>query len=211
MIPHSKTAENELSIAGELNPGPWVQHSENVGKAAKAIAEKCKNLDPEKAYVLGLLHDIGRRAGIFSMKHIWDGYSYAHSKNWSEVERICITHSYPLKDVKTDIGKNDLSKEAYSFIDNYLKTVTYDDYDKLIILCDALGDCNGFCILEKRFVDTTRRYGFFPFTVDRWNAVFHIKEYFEGLIGCSIYDVLPGVKENTFIDVNPWSPPHNNR
>lgn len=29
----------ELKRAGELNPGPWVKHSENVGTAARKIAE----------------------------------------------------------------------------------------------------------------------------------------------------------------------------
>lgn len=55
----------------------------------------------------------------------------------------------------------------------------YDSYDKLIILCDALADSSGFCILEKRFVDTTRRYGIFPFTVDRWNQTYAFKLEFE--------------------------------
>lgn len=31
MIPSIDEALNELHIAGELNPGPWVKHSENVG------------------------------------------------------------------------------------------------------------------------------------------------------------------------------------
>lgn len=61
-------------------------------------------------------------------------------------------------------------------------------------MCDCLADANGFCILEKRFVDTTRRYGSFPFTVDRWNKTFEYKEYFESLAGCSVYKLLPGIE-----------------
>jgi len=38
------------------------------------------------------------------------------------------------------------------------------------------------------------------------NATFDIKEYFENKIGCSIYDILPKVKETTFIDVPLWKP-----
>lgn len=70
-----------------------------------------------------------------------------------------------------------------------------NDYDKLIILCDALGDANGLCILEKRFVDTTRRYGIYPFTIDRWNKTYEYKEHFEQMIGKSIYAVLPGIEK----------------
>lgn len=74
-----------------------------------------------------------------------------------------------------------------------MEEIEYDDYDKLIILCDALADANGFCILEKRFVDTTRRYGIYPFTVERWNQTYQYKEYFEKMIGASIYTVLPDI------------------
>jgi hypothetical protein len=45
------------------------------------------------------------------------------------------------------------------------------------------------------------------YTVPRWNAVFQMKEYFEEKMGCSIYDVLPYVKETTFIDTPLWKPP----
>jgi len=70
--------------------------------------------------------------------------------------------------------------------------------DKLIILCDALADVKGFCFLEKRFVDTTRRYGIYPFTLDRWNMTIEFKEYFERLAGESIYNLLPGIEKSMF-------------
>lgn len=80
-------------------------------------------------------------------------------------------------------------------IKNYIEEIEYDDYDKLIILCDALADASGFCILEKRFVDTTRRYGIYPFTLDRWNKTYEYKEYFENRIGKPIYALLPDVEK----------------
>lgn len=52
MFPNRAMAEKELVIAGQLNQGPWTEHSINVGLAAQIIAEKCNNLNPEKAYVL---------------------------------------------------------------------------------------------------------------------------------------------------------------
>lgn len=39
-------------------------------------------------------------------------------------------------------------------------------------------------------VALARRYGTFSFTVERWNATFEIKEYFEQQMNCSIYDIL---------------------
>lgn len=41
------------------------------------------------------------------------------------------------------------------------------------------------------------RYGVHPYTVERWRAVFEIKAHFEKLMGCSIYDVLPGAAKNS--------------
>lgn len=194
MFPNRKTAIAELEAAGELNPGTWTKHSYNVAEAARLIAEAC-GLDSEKAYIFGLLHDIGRRTGIAAVRHIIDGYNYAMSKGWDEVARVCLTHSFPVKDIDADIGKKDITAEQYDFIKSFLEGIEYNDYDKLIILCDALADANGLCILEKRFVDTTRRYGIHPFTIDRWNKTYEYKEHFEQMIGKSIYAVLPDIEK----------------
>ncbi len=198
MFPNKEIALNELNVAGELNPGPWIDHSRNVAFAALNIAKQCPDLDADKAYVLGLLHDIGRRTGVAVVRHIIDGYDYAVLKGWDEVGRICLTHSFPIKDIEADIGKKDINSQQYKFIEHFLNTIEYDEYDKLIILCDALADAQGFCILEKRFVDTTRRYGIYPFTVERWNKTIEYKEYFENIMNASIYSVLPGIEKCIF-------------
>lgn len=195
MFPDHETAMQELNLAHSLNPGPWKEHSINVAQAAKLIAEQCPHLDRDKAFVCGLLHDIGRRTGIAAVRHIIDGYDYAMSCGWNDVARICLTHSFPVKDIDADIGKKDITQDQYKFIKHYIDTIEYDDYDKLIILCDALADANGFCILEKRFIDTTRRYGIYPFSVDRWNKTYEYKEYFENIIGKSLYSLLPGIEK----------------
>ena len=197
MFPNIENAIMELELAGQLNPGPWTSHSYNVAQAAKIIAENC-NMDSEKAFVCGLLHDIGRRTGIAAVRHIIDGYDYAVSKGWNEVARVCLTHSFPVKDIEADIGKKDISQEQYTFIKEYLDRLEYDDYDKLIILCDALADANVFCILEKRFIDTTRRYGIYPFSIDRWNKTYEYKEYFEKIIGKSLYSLLPDIEKSIY-------------
>ena len=195
MFPPKEIAISELEIAGQMNPGLWTNHSYNVANAARIIAEHCDNLNSEKAFVCGLLHDIGRRTGIAAVRHIIDGYDYAISQGWDEVARICLTHSFPVKDIEADIGKKDITKKQYAFINDYLNNLEYDEYDKLIILCDALADANGFCILEKRFIDTTRRYGIYPFSIDRWNKTYEYKEYFEKIIGKSIYSLLPDIEK----------------
>ncbi|MEE0266005.1 MAG: HD domain-containing protein, partial [Acutalibacteraceae bacterium] len=61
-------AEKELQTASQLNKGLWIQHSISVAQNAKLIAEKVVGMDSQKAYISGLLHDIGRRAGITGIK-----------------------------------------------------------------------------------------------------------------------------------------------
>lgn len=195
MYPSIEIARRELESAGKLNPGKWTAHSYYVGLAARLIAEACDGMDAGKAEACGLLHDIGRRTGISQMRHTIDGYDYCMEKGWDEVARVCLTHSFPIKDINSDIGKKDITASQYSFIDKFLKDTEYDDYDKLIILCDSLATPDGLCILEKRFVDTTRRYGAFPFTVARWNETIKFKEEFDKRIGHSIYSLLPDIEK----------------
>lgn len=196
--PNKSTAIKVLEQAEKLNPGLWKQHSEFVALACKNIAEHCTNIDSDKAYILGLLHDIGRRVGIVSERHMIAGYQYCMEQGWDEVAKICITHSFMIQDIRSAIGKWDVTKEEYELTENIIDSAVYDDYDLLVQLSDALALPTGFCLLEKRFVDVACRYGIHEYTVARWKKIMEIKGYFESKMKCSIYDVLPGVKETTF-------------
>ena len=195
---NSWTAEQALKEAGEANPGPWTDHSRYVAEACKNIASHCKGLSADKAYVYGLLHDIGRYAGVTSERHLIDGYRYCMERSWEKAAQICISHAFMIPDINTSIGVFDVSEEDYLFMKEFIANAVYDDYDRLVQLCDSLALPTGFCLLEKRFVDVTIRYGVHPSTTDRWKKVLEIKERFERKIGCSIYDLLPGVIENSF-------------
>ncbi len=69
-----KKAEEYLSWAEKQNPGPWIDHSKVVANACEKIAQNVKGMNGDKAYILGLLHDVGRYKGVTSVKHIYDGY-----------------------------------------------------------------------------------------------------------------------------------------
>lgn len=204
MLPSIERALEELKLAGELNPGPWIKHSENVGLAARNIAEKVPGMDADKAYVLGVLHDIGRRVGIVNIpRHVYEGYLYCKENGWDEVAKICMTHSYPLMEKEFNYEPGKLEEKE---IKGYISECKSDDYDLLIQLCDSLAVDYGFCILEKRFVDVARRYGVWDNTVERWNAIFDIKDYFEAKMECSVYDVLPDIGKTTLLCPPPWKP-----
>lgn len=195
---NKQTAQQALQEASESNPGPWTDHSRYVAEACRNIASKCKWLSPDQAYILGLLHDIGRYAGVSQEKHLIDGYRYCMERGWEKAAQICISHAFMIQDINTSIGKFDISEEDYLFMKEFVANAVYDDYDRLVQLCDALAVPTGFCLLEKRFVDVTIRYGVHPATIDRWKKILEIKAYFEKEIGCSIYTLLPGVIENSF-------------
>lgn len=193
-----QTAEAALQKAAQSNPGAWVDHSRYVAEACKNIAEHCKHLSAEKAYIYGLMHDIGRYAGVTSEKHLIDGYRYCMKQGWEKAAQICISHAFMIQDINTSIGEFDVSDDDYLFMKSFLENAIYDDYDRLVQLCDALALPTGFCLLEKRFVDVTIRYGFHPATIERWKKILEIKSSFEKCMELSIYEVLPGVVENSF-------------
>lgn len=192
-----KTAESALEKAAKSNPGPWVEHSRYVAMACKNIASRCKTLSPEQAYIYGILHDIGRHAGVSENRHLIDGYRYCMEREWKKAAQICISHAYMIQDVGAVLGAFDMSEADYRFLDQFIRNMVYDDYDRLVQLCDALALPTGFCLLEIRFVDVSIRYGMHPATIDRWKKIYEIKKYFEKEIGCSIYDLLPGAAENS--------------
>ena len=193
-----KIAEAELNYAGTLNPGQWIGHSKFVAYACQNIASHCPGLSPDKAYCLGLLHDIGRYAGISSEKHLIDGYRFCMKRGWEKAAQICISHAFMIQDIKTSVGTFDVSEEDYRFMSDFIQNAIYDDYDRLIQLCDALALPTGFCLLEKRFVDVAIRYGTRPIMAERWKKIIEIKRLFEDKINGSIYELLPGVIENSF-------------
>ena len=190
-------AENALLEAERLNPGPWVDHSRYVAMACQNIASHCPGLDGDLAYIYGLLHDIGRYAGVTSERHLIDGYRYCMARGWEKAGQICISHAFMVKDIASSIGVFDMPPEDKEFMGEFVKNAVYDDYDYLVQLCDALALPTGFCLLEKRFVDVAIRYGTHPATVDRWKAVLGIRDRFEAKIGGSIYERLPGAVENS--------------
>ncbi len=197
-IPELAEAERLLHEAEARNPGGWADHARYVALAARNIAEAHPDLDAEAAYILGLLHDIGRREGVTGMRHILDGYTFLERLDYSDAARICLTHSYPLQDIGAGSGNWDGSSEELAFVGTYLSGLEYDDYDRLLQLCDALAWPSGFVMIEKRLVDVALRLGINPMTVEKWRAFLELQHYFEGAIGRSIYSVLPGVVENTF-------------
>ena len=178
-----------LAEAEKLNPGPWVRHNRTAGLCAEKIARRCSDIDSEAAYILGLLHDIGRRAGIYDLRHIWLGYQFMEEQGFDDSAKICLTHSFPYQELLSYSGQNDCSPEEINFIKSCIENTHYDDYDRLIQLCDAISFPAGATYMEKRLVDVALRRGINDLTLPKWKAFFQIKEHFDQRADCNIYSL----------------------
>lgn len=185
-----------LDEAKKMNPGPWVEHSLHAAKAARNIAERVPDLDPDIAEAFGYIHDIGRRFGIYKMNHVILGYKFMIQEGYNDAARICLTHSFPTKNADDDIAEWDCSNEDYLFVKQFIDTIEFNEYDELLQLCDALALPNGFTLVERRLVDISLRYGVDNNTIKRWKAFFSIQDNIEKKLGCSIYTLLPGIEVN---------------
>ena len=130
MLPTREEAELILKEAEACNPGPWGNHSRVAAHCAEAIALACDNMDADKAYIVGLLHDIGRKFGGRHMGHVSDGYSYMMSLGYDEVAKICLTHSFNNKTTAEYIGNFDTTAEELKMVEDALEEAVLDDYDR---------------------------------------------------------------------------------
>ena len=73
------------------------------------------------------------------MRHIYAGYLFMISLGYDDSARICLTHSFPYKNIGAYNGQNDCSEEETEYIKNYIDMLEYNDYDKLIQRMNELG------------------------------------------------------------------------
>ena len=109
-----QAAQNALSEASASNPGPWTDHSRYVAMACQNIAARCDNLSADYAYLLGLLHDIGRYAGVTSERHLLDGYRYCMERGWEKAAQICISHAFMIQDIEAPSGHSMSARQITS-------------------------------------------------------------------------------------------------
>lgn len=86
------------------------------------------------------------------------------------------------------IGKFDIADSETEELSAALNSVVYDDYDRLIQLCDALGTAEGVVDIEERMQDVKNRYGSYP--QEKWDKNIQLKEYFEKLAHRDIYSIV---------------------
>ena len=185
--PTREEAEKLLAEAEALNPGLWTAHSRYVAYSAEAIAAAVGDMDPEKAYVLGLLHDVGRRAGPGQLRHVYQGWKYMSGLGYPDAARVCLSHSYNTGRYEDDMGRCDIPPEQEAELKAALAACVYGDYDRLIQLCDSIAKAEGVVDILERMTDVKTRYGSYP--KPKWDRNLELLRVFRDKAGRDLYDI----------------------
>lgn len=167
------------------------EHCLNVAYIAQTIAAKTANLNPDIAYVMGLLHDGGKIIDEYAHKryHGLVGYYLFTEKDQPELARINLTHAFYMKDFKPEdypFPRDDMLR-----CQQLLRDIDYDDYDLIIQLSDMLNDMGKTCTLEYRMASVAKRRGIPSEKTHPILARLNIiKNYFDQKCGCDIYKLI---------------------
>lgn len=187
-----EAAERRMKVSPDgFDEVSWRAHSFGVARLAEKIAARTSFMDPYRAYVSGLLHDIGKRWNEYGENtfHPLSGYHYMSAFGFKEVARTCLTHSFLVRGSRKNLMPNpdNLVAEAARLV----RPLRYDDYDRLIQLCDWLNDCGTDCTIEFRARSLIRRYSELPErrTMVLADAAQRLKARFDRVCGGDIYEI----------------------
>lgn len=180
----------------ELGKEPQIsrKHFLAVAHCAQTIAVQIKSLDPQKAYILGLLHDCGQPEENRDRNnfHGISGYHKMLALGYDDVACICLTHSFPEHDFKPE-------RFSYAYPEmvrcrRLIDNLAYNDYDLLIQYSDML--CRGYTITDLKsriaYIINTYKINMSDARL-RYKVMLKIKRYFDRLCGCDTYQLL-GIK-----------------
>lgn len=167
-------------------------HTLGVAACCEKLAYCC-DLDEEKAFVLGLLHDIGKSRSERQEKifHGLEGYNQMMNMGYSKVAQICITHSFPSADFNDD---NYLFYQKLGIlpqIHEIMKQMQLDDYDYMVQLCDLFFEGLNKTNFENRFTGIMKRYNLSLENIsDLYQNALKNKKYFDKKAYVNIYKIL---------------------
>lgn len=169
-------------------------HTKLVADAARIIAASTPDMNPELAYIYGILHDYGKYFGdIFGKKsfHGLEGYKRLLELGYDRAAKINLSHTFIEKDFVVEEFSTYYLPDLLE-AKNLLSHLEYDDYDRLIQLCDLLPkNFGGYCKFEERFIHIRKFYGLSDqIYYKRLNGATGLKNYFENKCNCNIYKLL---------------------
>ena len=177
----------------------WQKHSKDVARICEEIAKRA-GMDSDLAYAKGLLHDFykaiardmvveinGRETE--GMTHPFRGYELLMEKDFPEVARTALTHSfYNLEEVYNGGFDDRMLPEDRKLLMDFLSENEYDDYDKLVQLADNMASFKGAMTINDRFCDILTRH---PVSNPQSGLLklYEIKDHFDKKIGGNIYEI----------------------
>lgn len=168
-----------------------------VAENAKQIASKTSSLDPEKSYILGLLHDYGEFKEQKDRRqfHGTAGYDEMMQLGFDEVAKTCLSHSF-FDGCVTPENYPSYPPECIQRAAQILANQPYDDYDRLIQLSDLMVKADKITTIDERldFVATKYHVPAEKILFKKEKA-YELKSYFDNLCKEDVYCIL-GLKND---------------
>ncbi len=191
-----------LRIAGEYlqtrirngsNPKIIYEHGVhvfNVAKIARAIARQTGgSLNPEKAYILGLLHDVGRIKDetVTKIPHGIEGFRYLTRLGYPGVAPVCLTHNFIDKDIKAGDYPT-YSPKLFEQTKQFLSEIEYNDYDRLIQLGDLFSRGKEILSIRQRLDKNKQFYKIKNLSYE--DKAFALRDYFDDKFGIDVEKIV---------------------
>lgn len=167
-------------------------HTQGVAESCYLIATHTSDMDSEKAYVLGLLHDYGKKYPEKELNgfHGRWGYEEMIKMGYPAVARICLTHTFYSTDFDANCFPSYPAKDL-AWAKKQLQQINYDDYDHIVQLCDMFFEKMSMVSLQKRFSGIMERYHLsFDTLKNSYDYAVKNKEYFDKKCQMDVYKIL---------------------
>lgn len=169
----------------------WIKHSYLTAEMAEKIASKLPELDSKAAYIMGLMHDIGKRWSEEDGKsfHGLSGYYHMKSMGFDDSATICLTHTFVARPIDAD--NYFYNPNLLNIANKLLKGYNYNDYDRLIQLCDWLNKGGVSYTLEQRAQEIITCYPINGAKILKtYQSAKTLKAYFDYKINQDLYHLL---------------------
>lgn len=175
-------------------------HCLHVAEIATKIAKHI-NIDSNKCYIFGLLHKLGK----FNLDRFCGlaGYEIAMENNEPELAKICITHFYSknMKEINLiNFPNNEFRIQDMKKTIDLIKTFQFNDYDKLLKLCNFIV-VNNTINIENNFENNKIKHKYeinAKYYHNLHNEIINLKQYFENKYSFSLDKLINNIN-NTII------------
>jgi len=172
----------------------WRDHCLQVSSAARRLADIIAKrgiaVDPERAEVLGLLHDLGRSRG-HTLRHGIEGYLLARKEGLREEARICLVHVLKGHSLEDAVALGMLTEqERTGLLRNGWQPRELSLEERIAILADALSSDTGLSSIAEKYANARQRYGAHLHHYEDEAWVERLADEVAELLGMRPYDAL---------------------